>query len=79
MEFIRLETWCNIVIIVSYIAMFVYLLVKYIKYHTRLKSECEADGTDWCEQDEELINLRNFLRTFGLKFLIRKKYRNLDE
>jgi hypothetical protein len=79
MELNRLETWCNIVVILAYIAMFVALLVKYIKYHKQLKAECEADGTDWREYDEELINLRNFLRTFGLKFLIRKKYRNLDE
>jgi hypothetical protein len=55
------------------------MCVAAVKQHRSFKAECESKGKDWRVEDFDLVVWRSFLRTFGLKFLIRENYRNLDE
>lgn len=74
------ETWCNIILIAMY-AWFTWYIARLIYYcHVAKKlyqRQCAEKGIDW--KIEGRRGERQFLRAIGLKFLIRKQYRNLDE
>lgn len=76
------ETWANIIVACMYLWLaqfFIRMCIAAVRQHKAFKAECESKGKDWRVEDWDLIVWRGFLRACGLKFLIRKKYRNLDE
>jgi hypothetical protein len=76
------ETWGYIIVGFEFtllIWFFIRMCISAVRQHREFKAECKAEGKDWRVEDWDLIVWRSFLRTFKLKFLIRKKYRNLKE
>jgi hypothetical protein len=76
------ETWGYIIVGLEFTWLtwfFIRMCISAVRQHRAFKAECESKGQDWRVEDWDLIVWRNLLRTFGLKFLIRKKYRNLKE
>lgn len=76
------ETWGYIIVASMYLWLaqfFIRMCIAAVRQHRAFKAECKAEGKDWRVEDFDLVVWRSFLRTFGLKFLIRKKYRNLKE
>lgn len=63
---------------IALLALFVLaMLVSAIKDQMKFIKECKSKGLDWQAEDEELQLWRDLLRGLNLKFLIRKKYRNI--
>lgn len=76
------ETWGYIIVGLEFTWLtwfFIRMCLSAVRQHRAFKAECKRKGKDWRVEDWDLIVWRSFLRTFGLKFLIRKKYRNLKE
>ena len=74
-HYMTLDKW----IIFGMYSWFAWFLYRGFKARKQWKKECADEGLDWIEYDKERIAWRIFFRSVGLKFLIRKKYRDLDE
>lgn len=76
------ETWAKIIVGIEFTALAIFvirMMIEVIKADRIFKKKCKFENKDWRAEDYDLIIWRNFLRTFGMRFLIRRKYRNLNE